>query len=443
MPSRCPAVPGMAPKDNAATRRPVGVRSAARLSQLAGFDRGRSVVSVRSRTPVALSVVVCLSGSLACSAAEPPLGSEPTVDAGGTLPSNGDASAPSAVPSDQAGQESDAGNESQGASSELPGEPFVFELADSVYIDLAVPAVVQNADRSRSNWDLHFDGLEVYTNSGAAGPGEGASFGPTSELELLFDTAPDVPMRADLSDGAMSNWYWFANNGIISRFRAYGVRDGSGRLFKLQVVSYYGQTGSESESGIYSIRFAEVTETGNGEIVQLSGIDARAGGVSIPAGAAAGCVDLARGEQYLLNKEEWLERGDWHLCFQRTEIFVNGGLSGPGQVAVVDLEQDPAASSPDPVSSDEAMRTAESDLQRFERIGYAELSQSNLPWQREYRVQPRIGDNWLSEDRQTPIPGSWIVRGADGLRHYALFFTALDSEVGRERNVAVQIKTLE
>src|SRR5690606_19930401 len=100
-------------------------------------------------------------------------------------------------------------------------------------------------------------------------------------------------------------------------------------------------------------------------------------------------------------------------------------------------------SSPDPVSSDEAMRTAESDLQRFERIGYAELSQSNLPWQREYRVQPRIGDNWLSEDRQTPIPGSWIVRGADGLRHYALFFTALDSEVGRERNVAVQIKTLE
>ncbi len=330
------------------------------------------------------------------------------------------------------------------AGTSLPGEPFTFALTGNVYLALAGPSVLSGSDRTRSDWDLYFDGLTAYTNGGVAGPGEGASFGPSSALDLLFDTAPAVPMRADLSDGAFSSWYWFAEGGIISRFRVYGVRDSDGRFFKVQVLSYYadGVDGADrAEGGVYAIRFAEVTDGSNGETIELNGIDARAGGVTIPVGSTAGCVDLASGTRYALTKREWLSRSDWHLCFQRTEIFVNGGLSGSAGVVAVDLEQDPSTTGTPTVSSDEAHRTADGERERFDAIGHAELTNPALPWERTYSVRARIGNSWLSSDGREPLAASWIVRGADGKRHYALYFT--DFRGGENVQVQVQVKALE
>src|SRR5690606_19692859 len=188
----------------------------------------------------------------------------------------------------------------------------------------------------------------------------------------LFDTIPEVPMRADLSDGAMSSWFWFSDVGITSRYHIYGVRDGDGRTFKVQVLSYYGGDGHGQASARYTLRYAEVTNDRVGETTELGGIDATAGGVSAPADAPAGCVDLARGKVLTLTKDEWASSADWHLCFQRTDIFLNGGLSGPGNVKAVDLDIDPSSGQDLGVTDAERARTAASELARFDAVTYAE-----------------------------------------------------------------------
>jgi hypothetical protein len=295
------------------------------------------------------------------------------------------------------------------------------------------------------DWDLRFDGYHAFTNGGAAGVGKGASFGPSTDLDLLFDTIPDVPMRADLSDGAMMAWFWFSDAGITSRFRVYGVRDASGRTFKVQVLNYYAEDDSGRASAQYTIRYAEVTPTQVGETIELSGINASAGGVSAPAGAPSGCVNLVNGEVLELTKDEWSTRPDWHLCFQRTDVFLNGGISGPSNVTAVDLEVDSDSGDDSGLTDAEQGRSADSERARFDAIAYDELDASYLAWDKSYDVLPRIGTRWLtgSVEHPDPVPGTWFVRGADGERYYAVYFTAVlpgtDSAAPR---VQMQVKPL-
>lgn len=326
----------------------------------------------------------------------------------------------------------------------LPGQTFEFELTGQVYIDLGAVRVVEGTNPERLDWDLRFDGFEAFTNGGEAGVGKGASFGPSTELDLLFDTIPEVPMRADLSDGAMTSWFWFSDTGITSRYHIYGVRDGDGRTFKVQVLSYYGG-GHGQGSASYSLRFAEVTRDGAGETIELGDIDATAGGVSAPADAPAGCVDLVRGEVLALTKDEWASSADWHLCFQRTDIFLNGGLTGPGKVRAVDLDVDPSTGQDGGVTDAERARTAESERARFDAVTLAELDASHLPWAKAYDVLPRIGTRWVmgSQARPQPVPGTWFIRGAEGEKYYAVYFTEVTpASGGAVPRVQLQAKPL-
>lgn len=370
------------------------------------------------------------------------LGAPSNVDAGTSKPSA------SAVP--ESSEEPDAAAPSSSSAPAttdpvpLPGEPFGFDLLDEVYIRLNGPEVVTGTSRDRTNWDLRFEGFGLFTNGGASGAGEGASFGPSTDLDLLFDTAPDVPMRADLSDGALMKWYWFGEAGIASRYHVYGLRDADGHLFKVQILGYYAEVDSGLVSAQYTLRYAEVTEDGIGETKELAGIDATAGGVSAPAGALSACVNLEAGDVHLWSEDEWSRRDDWHVCFARTDAIVNGGVSGPGAVVAVDLDLDPATGEDPGLTEEESVRTADSELDRFNAIGYEDLNASHLAWDKQYDVVPRIGTRWVqgSSSDPSPVPGTWFVRGADGSSYYALYFTSVTREGSSPPRVELQVKAL-
>lgn len=326
-----------------------------------------------------------------------------------------------------------------------PGTELSFELSEQVYIDLAVPRVVTATDPTRLDWDLRFEQFQAFTNGGAAGAGAGASFGPSTDLDLLFDTIPDVPMRADLSDGAMMGWFWFSDAGIASRYHIYGLRDAEGHLFKVQVLGYYGGNDAGRVSAQITLRYAEVTADGVGETQELANIDASSGGISAPADAPSGCVNLARGETVELTRAEWASSTDWHLCFQRTDVFINQGLSGPGNVAAVDLEVDPETGQDLGLTDAERARSADSERARFDAVSYEDLSRSSLGWDKVYDVLPRIGTRWLQGSPEEPslVPGTWFIRGADGDHNYAVYFTAVSpSSPTAGARVNMQVKAL-
>lgn len=356
-----------------------------------------------------------------------------------------DAAAGTAITAEEAPDAAAAPPASADAAVDLPGVEFEFELSDQVYIDLSGPSVVSATNVASLDWDLRFEGYQAFTNGGEAGVGKGASFGPSTDLDLLFDTIPDVPMRADLSDGAMMSWFWFSDAGITSRFHIYGVRDASGRTFKVQVLDYYGDDDAGQVSAVYTIRYAEVTDDAVGETLELSGIDATAGGVSAPAGAPCGCVDLNKGEFLELTKDEWATRSDWHLCFQRTDVFLNGGLSGPGDVTAVDLDVDPGSGEDMGLTDAERERTADSERERFDAVSDADFGPSYLGWDKNYEVLPRIGTRWLTgtAEQPDPVPGTWFIRGADGESYFSVYFTDVTPVTGADApRVRMQVKSL-
>lgn len=268
------------------------------------------------------------------------------------------------------------------------------------------------------DWDLAFDGYEIFTNSGPSGPGAGGAFGPLTPPTYLSDTAPDVPvLAADKPAGAFLDWYDYDgdNHAVLSRFHVYGMREGQ-RLFKLQILGYYADDG---QSASYSLRASELLPDGPGPVLEVGGIDASAGGLA-ESDAPSGCVDLDSGEISLLTPEQALGSSAWHLCFRRDTVAVNGGLSGPRGVEAVDLD----GTATDTESLEEIRtRTASSELGRFEAVERSALEDSELIWEAD-RVVSAFGDLWLVADADPPEPTDdvWLVVGADGSSHYLLSF---------------------
>lgn len=370
---------------------------------------------------------------LACSDEEAPLGNE-------TRPA--DASDGHSGQTTESRPEPTASESSESATSavDLPGSEFVFELTGDVYLELAGPSIVADTDVTRTDWDLHFDGFDVFTNGGVSGAGEGAAFGPSTDLDILFDTVPEVPLRADASDGAMNSWFWYSDAGIASRFHIYAVR-ARGRVYKIQILAYYGGADA-SVAAQYSIRYAEITEAGPGEIQHLMDLDAAAGGVDAPPSAPAACLSLQSGDVSQLTSAERSLSLEWDICFQRTEVLINGGLSGKGDVRAVDLDWDVESGRDLGLTEEETTRNAESELERFSGVAYDDITAAHLPWDKQYAALPRIGQRWLSGRDLTPVPGTWFVRDASGARHFAVLFTNVVEVSGGAPRVEMQIKAL-
>lgn len=329
---------------------------------------------------------------------------------------------------------------------ELPGTEIVVDVPPSgrAFVDLDTASVVTPDDdgSSSADWDLAFGGPDVFTNSGPSGPGAGKAFGPLGLLEFLAETPPEVPfLAADQTGGALRDWYAYegSSHALYSRYHVYGLRRGDGRLFKLQVLGYYGEITGAPVSAVYSVRYAEVTGSGVGAISELDGIDATAGGPSGSDESPSACLDLVSGEIAMLTPEAARLSTTWDVCFRRSNISVNGELGGPGQATAVDLH---AGETDGEIVAAVKLKTAQSEKARFEGVLLDDLEQPSLVYRGD-RIVSAFSDQWLvpGVSPAEPQQGTWLVVGGDGERSHILGFTDVQSTGGTISRVTLRFRS--
>jgi hypothetical protein len=301
----------------------------------------------------------------------------------------------------------------------LSGTPFAVSVPDSgrVYLRFAPLGLV----KSDEAWDLAFEGWDVFTNSGPSGGGKGGGFGPLDAPVFLSDLAPEIPfITQDKPGGAFVDWYEYEGapaHALWSRFHVYGVKSGD-RLWKVQVLGYYGDRDGAPVSGLYKVRYAEV---GNGVIQELDQLDGTAGGTAAPEAAPSECLDLASGKRTMLTPAAALASSAWDLCFRRSSIFVNGELSGPRGVGAADVNQ--AETAGETVEQVKA-RSADSEKARFEAVDASALRSLAL---RGDHVVSVFGSAWADVGARTPKSVAWLVVDAAGTQKYVLGFERFEN----------------
>jgi hypothetical protein len=338
-----------------------------------------------------------------------------------------------------AGAAESLGRGGEGAASGDPPEDFrvgvelrVTVARDaSTFVNLAAAKVVDIGEaepRQSTDWDLAFRGWDIFTNGGASGGGKGAAFGPLPFTYFLAAVEPrDVPfLFEDKAAGAFRDWYFYDGqwHSLYSRFHAYGVRSGE-RLFKLQLLGYYGDVQGAPISGLFRLRYAEVTPESAGKIVEVSKLDATAGGLGGDDQAASGSLTLATGEQQQLTPSQAAESSLWDLRFRRDSVSVNGGLGGPGQVTAVDLD---AAATESETLEEIKTRSPENQASAFAALDYDALTLPDHKYRGD-RIVSALTEAWadLSVDPpQLVDDASWLVAGADGKSRFLVGFTRLE-----------------
>lgn len=296
-----------------------------------------------------------------------------------------------------------------------------------VYVKLgSPPAVVAPADpKTDKGWDLAFEGLDVFTNSGPSGSGTGSAFGPLDGVVFLGDVAPSVPfLAADTTGGAFIRWWFYGgapDHALYTRYHLYGIQDGA-KQYKVQVLAYYGVRDGAPVSALYRARWAEVTATGSGPTKDVADLDGTAGGPQGKPDAKSECLDLGTGARSLLTPADARTSSAWHVCFRRQDISVNGGIGGPRGVTAVDLDADKTATD---TLSDVVAKTAESEQVRFDAVSASSLAGQAF---RGDRVVSAFGTLWLERgvSPAAPSKSAWLVYGADGTSKYLVGFARFE-----------------
>jgi hypothetical protein len=293
-----------------------------------------------------------------------------------------------------------------------------------VFVKLSPPSIVPVADQTTSlDWDLAFEGLDIFTNSGVSGAGKGAAFGPFEPIVFVGAEAPEVPfLIQDKPGGAFIDWYAYegASHGLWSRYHVYGVEDGA-RRWKVQVLTYYGERDGAAVSGLYKLRYAELT-SGAGPTQEVV-LDGTAGGTAAPASSPSECIDLGTGARTMLAPAEASSSSAWHLCVRRSSINVNGGIGGPRGVGAVDLDADQVAQ--ETVAAVMA-RTADGEKGRFEAVTSSSFDGKTF---RGDRVETAFSDKWIDGARASLAPAyaAWLVRDAAGAQKFLVGFVSFES----------------
>lgn len=323
----------------------------------------------------------------------------------------------------------------------LPGKALEFDVGDAapVYVDLEQVKVVAKNAVEDGAWDLKFQGLEIFTNSGPSGAGDGAAFGPGDELDFLLPTKPDVPfMQEDRTGGAFVDWYAYdgTDHTLWSRYHVYGVKDGE-RLWKVQVLNYYGDVLGAPVSALYSMRYQQVAPE-QGELRELVDLNATAGGTAANTDAKSACVDLDSAENAPLTPAQARESSEWRLCFRRDSISVNGGEGGPADVSAVDLNADEERSLEDLQQSG-----AKDELAGFEAVKVKQLRDPELHYRKD-GVISAFSDLWLTEDGDNvePVEGSWLIRRHEGEQHYLMVVFSTERVDAHTVHVSARVRSV-
>lgn len=332
---------------------------------------------------------------------------------------------------------------SEAAPSPEPAEEareLVIDVGESgrTFVELGTPSVVAGGPDAL-DWDLAFEGYEVYTNGGLSGPGSGGALGPYAPdiFETGIDPASPIITR-DSTGGAFLRWYAYdyenPAHALYSRFHVFGVKDGA-RIFKVQILSYYGEQNGAPVSAAYKLRYAEFVNGAAQPTVELSNIDGTAGGPAGSESSPSGCLDFDTKSIAQLTPDEAAVSSAWHLCFRREIIRVNGELGGPRGVTAADTN---GAKTPFEDVSDVSQKTAESELSVFEAAALSDLSDPALKYRGD-RVVSIFSDQWYSAAANPPEPiaASWVVVTAAGQKRYIVSFARFEGAGGKTPNQIV------
>jgi hypothetical protein len=329
---------------------------------------------------------------------------------------------------------------------DLPAQGLVVDVAfgERVYVNLEHLEVVRPDTPGDSiDWDVAFEGWDIYTNGGASGTGRAGAFGPNDISGFEQGQAPDVPfVRSDRTAGAFLDWYAYdaSTHSLYSRYHVYGVSRRE-QLYKLQVLSYYGEVLGAPVSASFSLRYAAVNEQGGHDLVEIEMLNANAGGPDGDDSEPSSCLVLESGDLLELTPTQARESTEWDLCFRRDTIAVNGELGGPGHVAAVDLDE---ARIQDETLQGVIARSASSELERFVEIGHDELTDESLSYRGD-RIVSGFSDLWYEGkgNQAAPTEATWLVRGASGEQLFLIRFVDIEGSADGVARVAMRVRAVQ
>jgi hypothetical protein len=299
-----------------------------------------------------------------------------------------------------------------------------------VFVDLKTPGIapVGGDGTASTAWDIAFEGYNVYTNGGLSGPGDAGALGPYGPEVFASGVDPASPIiTRDAIGGAFLTWYAYdyknPAHALYSRYHVFGVKD-AGRLWKVQILSYYGEVEGAPVSAMYRLRYAELTPDETSATQELTNLDGTAGGATGNEDTPSECLNLETGARVSLAPADAVGSPAWHLCFRREVISVNGELGGPRGVTAVDLD---AAKTPFEVPDELAKKSAESELGRFDSATYEALNDPKLAYRGD-RIVSIFADQWVDPTASPaqPLEASWVVVTADGETRYIVTFTRFE-----------------
>ena len=291
-----------------------------------------------------------------------------------------------------------------------------------VFVDLDAAAIVTEGD----DWDLAFQGRDVLTNGGVSGPGDGAAFVLDRADFAGSSVPPEVPfLIEDQTGGPFIDWYAYDGelHQVYSRFHVFGVRRDD-ELYKVQIISFYGEVEGAPVPAMYQLRAARVNEDGADPTELYQNVDGTAGGPAPDPNVPSECIRLATGARLALTPDEARESSDWDLCFRRDAISLNGGDGGSAGVEAVDLMVDQSSGE---TLAEVRELTADGELAAFDDTSHAQLTDATLAYRGD-GVVTAFTDKWLALGSQplAPTDHAWLVGGSDGETPFFVGFEAFD-----------------
>ncbi len=186
-----------------------------------------------------------------------------------------------------------------------------------------------------AEWDLKFEDWFIFTNGGISGKHAGGGvYMKADHYDEI--TAVNVPgmVFTDNYGSVFDNWYdadMTDTFTISTKGFVYLVKKEK-KVYKISIVSYYGEAQGSPVSAVYAIKFADLDTPEKVQTVE--NINATAGGTEAKGDGAY--LSFENGILDLTDKAA-ADSTEWDMKFKRYNINLNSGVSGSGKVSGVKL----------------------------------------------------------------------------------------------------------
>ena len=206
---------------------------------------------------------------------------------------------------------------------------ITFTDEENIYFSFTQGKTIE-CDNSSDEWDLKFEGWQILTNGGISGDHAGG--GVPMKADHYDDiSATNVPgmVFTDNYGSVFDNWYDadMENSFTISTKGYVYLVKKEEKIYKISIVSYYGEAQGSPVSAMYTIKMADMDDPE--DVATIEGINATAGGSEATGSAAYFSLENGILE---MTDEGAEDSTDWDMSFKRYNINLNSGVSGSGNV---------------------------------------------------------------------------------------------------------------